>query len=99
MAKEGQLAVESILETFNIPKPTMNDVMISKYVNVDRKNEKDNSMSVSIKHPAGEIGLNVSRLLKKEEFINLHIIPQSYVLNRFLVARKRLMKKHKKVNT
>lgn len=99
LAKEGQLAVESILETFNIPKPTMNDVMISKYVNVDRKNEEDNSMSVNIKHPAGEIGLNVSRLLKKEEFINLHIISQSYVLNRSLVARKRLMKKHKKVNT
>lgn len=65
LAKEGQLAVESILETFNIPKPTTHDVMISKYVNVDRKNEEDNSMSVSIKHPSGEIGLNVSCGTKK----------------------------------
>lgn len=99
LAKEGQSAVESILETFNIPKPSMHDGTISKFVNVDRKNEGDNSVNVSIKHLSGEIGLNVSRLVKKEEFINLHIISQSYVLNRFLVARKRLMKEHKKVNT
>ena len=65
LAKEGQLSVESILETFNIPKPTMHDVMISKYVNVDRKNEEDNSVSVSIKHPSGEIGLNVPCGTKK----------------------------------
>ena len=63
LAKEGQSAVESILETFNIPQPTTNDVIIS---NVGRKNERENSVDVNVKHPAGEVGLNVSGPLEKE---------------------------------
>ncbi|KAF3429906.1 hypothetical protein E2986_02885 [Frieseomelitta varia] len=55
LAKEGQSAVESILETFNIPQPTTNDVIIS---NVGRKNERENFVDVSVKHPTGEVGLN-----------------------------------------
>lgn len=57
LAKEGQSAVESILETFNVPQSTTNDVIIS---NVGRKNERENSVDVSVKHPTGEVELNVS---------------------------------------
>lgn len=78
LAKEGQSAVVSILETFNIPEPTTNDTMIS---NVGRKNEEENSVDVSIKHSTGELGLNVSRrfLKKRTNFINLGIIFQAYI--------------------
>ncbi|CAL7944841.1 unnamed protein product [Xylocopa violacea] len=60
LGPEGQSAVESILETFNIPKTGSNDAIVSKRVNVEKKNEEQNSMDISIKYPDGEIGLTVS---------------------------------------
>lgn len=61
LAKDGQNAVESILKTFDVTKITTND---SKISNIDKKNEKQNSVNISIKYADDEIGLNVSKLMK-----------------------------------
>lgn len=61
LAKDGQNAVESILKTFDVTKITTND---SKISNIDKKNEEQNSMNISIKYADDEIGLNVSKLMK-----------------------------------
>lgn len=61
MAKDGQNAVETILETFDVSKITTKD---SKISNIDKKNEEQNSVNISIKYANNEIGLNVSKLMK-----------------------------------
>lgn len=61
LAKDGQNAVESILKTFDVTKITTND---SKISNIDKKNEEQNSVNISIKYADDEIDLNVSKLMK-----------------------------------
>lgn len=60
LRKQEQIAVENILNTFDITKTTINDVNISKDINTNRRDETQNSMNVNIKHANGETELNVS---------------------------------------
>ncbi|XP_026673539.1 von Willebrand factor A domain-containing protein 8 isoform X2 [Ceratina calcarata] len=61
LGKEGQSAVESILDTFNVPyRIEINDVTLLKRAKVDKRQEEQSSLAVSITHADGEVGLNVS---------------------------------------
>ncbi|XP_076766995.1 von Willebrand factor A domain-containing protein c12.2 [Xylocopa sonorina] len=65
LGPEDQSAVESILGSFNISKTGSNDAIVSKHVNVEKKDEGQNSMDIRIKYSDGEIGLNVSSGTKR----------------------------------
>ncbi|CAK9810181.1 von Willebrand factor A domain-containing protein 8 [Anthophora quadrimaculata] len=59
LGKDGQNAVESILDTFNISEREVSEERIPKRINIDKKNTEKNSSEVRIKYADGEIGLNV----------------------------------------
>lgn len=90
LAKDGQNAVETILETFDVSKITKKD---SKISNIDKKNEEQNSVNISIKYADNEIGLNVSKLVKRKRKVKydkfIKIIFHLYILlNRFLAETR-----------
>lgn len=72
---DGQNAVESILETFNILETVRNDDKVSRRITVNRKAEEQNSLDVRIGYSDREVELNVrDRYKKRSGLINWEIV-------------------------